>query len=115
MLVAHSQGSTIAAATILQTDRAWSPTIGLLRFGCPLRRLYTKYFPAVVDNQNTKMIDTLNTVDCRILDAAKLIREPRGSYPPICGHSGFWTRDEFDYAVRRLLGSPNDGRTSAST
>jgi len=146
VLVAHSQGSIIAAATILQTDPDWSPNIGLLTFGCPLRRLYTKYFPAyfgrntieavgdrqrtrwinlwaltdpigswVVDNQNTKMVDALNTVDCRIRDAAKLVPERRGSYPPICGHSGFWTRDEFGDAVSRLLGLPNDGRTSAST
>jgi hypothetical protein len=146
VLAAHSQGSIIAAATILQTSPVWSPHIGLLTFGCPLRRLYTKTFPAyfgcntleavddrqrtrwinlwaltdpigswVLDNQNTKMTDTLNTVDCRILDAASLDREPRGSYPPICGHSGFWTRDEFDSAVSLLLGSLNDERTPAST
>jgi pimeloyl-ACP methyl ester carboxylesterase len=45
VLVAHSQGTVIAAATLLQAnmDRERYP---LLTFGSPLRRLYAQNFPA---------------------------------------------------------------------
>lgn len=44
---------------------------------------------------------TGHTIDRRLLDAAAL--EPDdGRYPPICGHSGFWTRPEYHDAVEAL-------------
>jgi hypothetical protein len=43
---AHSQGSIIAAATIVPADDVGLPHIGMLTFGCPLRRRYAKNFPA---------------------------------------------------------------------
>jgi hypothetical protein len=45
VLSAHSQGSIIAAATLLQKD-VDSRQVALLTFGCPLRRLYGRNFPA---------------------------------------------------------------------
>ena len=56
VLSAHSQGTVISAATIWQLDRFDStpggdaavrvlPRLGLLTFGCVLRRLYGRYFP----------------------------------------------------------------------
>jgi len=41
---------------------------------------------------NAHMTDDLETLDCRLLDVTSLDREARGDYPPIYGHSGFWTR-----------------------
>jgi hypothetical protein len=54
VLAAHSQGTVIGSAAILQlrTDDALTPTlrtlpqVGLLTFGCVLRRLYGRFFPA---------------------------------------------------------------------
>ena len=46
VLAAHSQGSIIAAATLLQDDGATSRRVALLTFGSPLRRLYARNFPA---------------------------------------------------------------------
>ncbi len=54
VLAAHSQGTVIGAATVLQLrmldehtpDRPTLPRVGLLTFGCVLRRLYGRYFPA---------------------------------------------------------------------
>ena len=45
VLSAHSQGSIIAAATLLQKD-VDPHRVALLTFGCPLRRLYGRNFPA---------------------------------------------------------------------
>ena len=46
VLAAHSQGSIIAAATLLQKDGVTSGRVALLTFGSPLRRLYARNFPA---------------------------------------------------------------------
>jgi hypothetical protein len=57
VLAAHSQGTVISAATILQLeaidrsatergDAAMIPSVAYLSFGCVLRRLYARYFPA---------------------------------------------------------------------
>ena len=133
VLTGHSQGSVIAAATVLQADGAGLSRVGLLTFGCPLRRLYARNFPAyfglttleavrarepgrwinlwaltdpigswVFADANTALADAPRTVDCRLRDVIGLDREPRGNYPPICGHSGFWTRPEYPAAVRLL-------------
>ena len=45
VLVAHSQGTVIAAATLLQCAKD-SEEYPLLTFGAPLRRLYARNFPA---------------------------------------------------------------------
>jgi len=42
-------------------------------------------------------------VDERLLDAQGLVPvEGEGRYPPICGHSGFWTRSEYRQSVDEL-------------
>ncbi|MGV0792003.1 hypothetical protein [Mycolicibacterium sp. XJ1819] len=47
VIAAHSQGTVIAAATMLQYDDvATRARIALLTFGSPLRRLYARNFPA---------------------------------------------------------------------
>jgi hypothetical protein len=51
VLAAHSQGSVIATATLMQTagnnsERRVLPHVALLTHGCLLRRLYSRYFPA---------------------------------------------------------------------
>lgn len=133
VLAAHSQGSVIAAATLLQDDEDIAQRVALLTFGSPLRRLYVRNFPAyfgtgalprlrrrqpsqwinlwartdpigswVIDERDRSMSDALQDVDDRLLDAAGLAPRADGTFPPICGHSGFWTRPEYREAVGML-------------
>jgi hypothetical protein len=135
VLVAHSQGTVIAAATLLQAhmDTEHYP---LLTFGSPLRRLYAQNFPAyfgvetlqrlrhwqllpneqwinlwcltdpigawIFNDENTDLrVAQSADIDCRLFDVPR-----KGSMPdpgaPICGHSGFWTRSEYEDAMEAL-------------
>jgi hypothetical protein len=42
----HSQGSVLAAAAVWQLDPAVRGRVALLTYGCPLARLYGRWFPA---------------------------------------------------------------------
>lgn len=164
VLVAHSQGTIIAAATLMQA-RESTEQYPLLTFGSPLRRLYARNFPAyfgydamtalkdrrpdprprwinlwsltdpiggrVFDGEflyvrdgehEVRMRDALANVDCRILDVQQ--QDPDSGTDgvclngPVCGHSGFWIRGEYDQAVDALeaIVVPNGGQTvSAAT
>jgi len=149
VLAAHSQGTVIAAATLLQDDESTAHRVALLTFGSPLRRLYARIFPAyfgtgalprlrqrqapqwinlwaltdpigswVNDDRDRSMQDALENVDCRLLDVESLTPRADGTYPPICGHSGFWTRPEYRDAVSTLesvllpAGSATDTRAA---
>jgi hypothetical protein len=143
VMSAHSQGSIIAAATLLQEDVTDSARVGLLTFGCPLRRLYGRNFPAyfgrhsmdrLTAKQDNRWLNLWactdpiggwvfsqgepvrpaslepevrfsfdrDVVDHRLLDAFSLAAAARGMQHPICGHSGFWTRKEYESAVGAL-------------
>jgi hypothetical protein len=133
VLAAHSQGTVIAAATLLQHDGDTRERVALLTFGSPLRRLYARNFPAyfgtgalprlsarqsplwinlwarsdpigswVNDEEDRTMAEALQGVDFRLRDVESVARKPDGTYPPICGHSGFWVRDEYDKAITEL-------------
>ena len=99
-------------------------------FGSPLRRLYAQNFPAyfshttlsavhdrpwinmwaltdpigswVFDPTNRSLGEALRTVDWRLLDVGSLDRKDDGTFPAICGHSGFWTRAEYERAFAKL-------------
>jgi hypothetical protein len=49
VLSAHSQGAIIAAALVLQLDDEQRKRVCLLTYGCPLRRLYSLFFPGYFD------------------------------------------------------------------
>ncbi len=133
VIAAHSQGTVIAAATLLQHDDDTRERVTLLTFGSPLRRLYARNFPAyfgtdalprlaarqqsrwinlwalsdpigswVIDKADRSMAAALAGVDFRVLDVESLTLRSDGIYPPICGHSGFWVRPEYDDAVAEL-------------
>ncbi|MBP1823045.1 hypothetical protein [Mycobacterium sp. OAE908] len=155
VIAAHSQGTVIAAAALLMNSDAPDPEalgadkrplfsrpVALLTFGCVLRRLYARNFPAYFGYQSlnllrgkasgdgalaTRWIDLWSmtdplggwvfdedlsppagipvgpTLDRRLADARGLGPEPdTGRYPPICGHSGFWSRPEYDGALSAL-------------
>ena len=149
-LVAHSQGTVIAAATLLQDDARTGDRVALLTFGSPLRRLYARNFPAyfgtgalprlrqrqhlrwinlwartdpigswINDDRDRSMKEALEAVDYRLLDVESLTPRADGTYPPICGHSGFWTRPEYREALTVLestmLPAGSVADTSAAT
>ena len=51
------------------------------------------------------MQEALDAVDYRLLDVESLTPRADGTYPPICGHSGFWRRPEYRDAVAMLESS----------
>jgi hypothetical protein len=154
VIAAHSQGSVIAAAAMLMNADAANPSsldvgerpllsqpVGLLTFGCVLRRLYARNFPAYFgyDTLNllkdkasagatpslrwlnlwaltdplggwvfvedlsspSEAMPTGSLIDRRLTDADG-IGPVDGGYPPVCGHSGFWTRPEYKAALSVL-------------
>jgi hypothetical protein len=46
ILSGHSQGSVLSAAAVWQLDPAVRGRVALLTYGCPLARLYGRWFPA---------------------------------------------------------------------
>ncbi|WP_207309508.1 hypothetical protein [Streptomyces kasugaensis] len=46
VLSGHSQGSVLAAAAVWQLDPVTRSRVALLTYGCPLERLYGRWFPA---------------------------------------------------------------------
>ncbi|MET7395092.1 hypothetical protein ABZS66_16540 [Dactylosporangium sp. NPDC005572] len=50
ILSGHSQGSVLAAATVLQMPPEAQSHAALLTYGSPLRRLYARFFPAYVND-----------------------------------------------------------------
>ncbi|GAA2367743.1 hypothetical protein [Dactylosporangium salmoneum] len=50
ILSGHSQGSVLAAATVLQLPPEARARTALLTYGSPLRRLYARFFPAYVSD-----------------------------------------------------------------
>jgi hypothetical protein len=56
----------------------------------------------VNDDRDRSLQEALEEVDYRVLDVQSLTPRADGTYPPICGHSGFWTRPEYRDAVSML-------------
>ncbi|MFF5177857.1 hypothetical protein ACFY2Q_07500 [Micromonospora sp. NPDC000316] len=50
LLTGHSHGSVLVAATVLQLPPHIGARVALLTHGSPLRRLYTRLFPAYIDD-----------------------------------------------------------------
>ncbi len=160
IVAAHSQGTVIAAATLLRANSD-DARVGLLTFGSPLRRLYARNFPAyfgtgalpelcrrqrprwinlwalsdpigswVNDDGNLetderdvdpydrerRIRQALPDVDFRLRDVEGLEKKPDRTYPPICGHSGFWNRREYYEAVDVLDSklTPTEVKTDSS-
>jgi hypothetical protein len=168
VLVAHSQGTIISSAMLMQTmvpslpvaggqtlamdmesrlpaeeRQQMSSRVAFLTFGCPLRKLYARNFPAyfgyeVLDSlapkqdklwlnlwaptdpigawvfkegptvepteppENAMATLSRDVVDVRLHDVVELVPLAGADAPPICGHSGFWTRQEYLDSVEVL-------------
>ncbi len=101
----HKQLSVLRAAM----DRRW---INLWALSDPIGGF-------VFDDRNRSLAPAPENVDCRLLDATTLDANPDGTYPPVCGHSGYWVRPEYQAALgvleRQLVpaGTPLDGPRAA--
>lgn len=132
LLAAHSQGSVLAAAALLQpTARPAGSRLALVTFGCPLGKLYRWGFPAYVNDDvlatllrppGDGSLPWVNVYYDTDYIGAAVFRHPRGdvdqrlpdprtsSYrygqplPPIGGHSGYWTDPEMWRRIDVLAG-----------
>ncbi len=59
ILSGHSQGSVLAAATIMQLPRNVAARVGLITHGSPLRRLYARHFPAYLDESVLRSVSAI--------------------------------------------------------
>ncbi|MDJ0342877.1 hypothetical protein QMK19_24040 [Streptomyces sp. H10-C2] len=132
ILSGHSQGSVLAAAAVWQLDPATRRRIALLTYGCPLERLYGRWFPAYFGPPQLRSLhrelsawrnlwrrtDPIGgavrvaegpVVDCGPLkDPVAYGRTPEHPLPePVLGHSGFQADPAFaaerTALLRRLL------------
>lgn len=72
VLSAHSQGTIIAAALVLQLDPDERGRIRLLTYGSPLQRVYARYFPAYFGSVTLRRVG-------RVLPARKPADQPVGT------------------------------------
>jgi hypothetical protein len=110
---AHSQGTVLAAAALLQRERRPAgATSALITFGSPLRKLYQWGFPAYFTTTALRDLDHLPWAN--VYYATDPIGGPIGApcdvclpdprtsrylygdaAPPIGGHTGYWTDPAF--------------------
>ncbi|MFC1407890.1 hypothetical protein ACEZCY_01190 [Streptacidiphilus sp. N1-12] len=58
VLSGHSQGTVLAAAAVWQLDPATRERVALLTYGCPLRRLYGRFFPGFMGPEDLVRLHT---------------------------------------------------------
>jgi hypothetical protein len=126
ILSGHSQGSVLSAAAVWQLDPAVRGRVALLTYGCPLARLYGRWFPAYFGTARLRELhEDMHTwsnlwrrtdpiggpvgigepdgVDCGpLLDPVAYGRSARHPLPePVLGHSDFQADPAF--AEQRAL------------
>ncbi len=130
VITAHSQGSVLAAAVLMQR-RGTQGSVRLVTYGAPLRRLYARFFPsyfgplafgAVSAATGERWVNLWATsdpigawvlsprsdtvegaVDVRVVEPVSLLPQPDGRFPATCGHSGYTGFVEFGEALRTVL------------
>jgi hypothetical protein len=133
VLSGHSQGSILAAATILQMSPEARVRTGLLTYGSPLRRLYLRAFPnyfnekvvndlagAVADDRGRERWINLwrhtdpiggpiGVGDRRLADPAGFNPVPGDGIPPaVQAHSAYQVTPQFAQAADDLVGLLED-------
>jgi hypothetical protein len=140
VLSGHSQGSVLAAATILQLPSSTVDNVALLTYGCPLHRLYATLFPAYVHlpaltevqvRTGGRWINLWRDTDPiggpvgspardrRLVDPAGFPIPPGDTaYPAIHGHGDYPSDPAFGGVVSELSGPgpvpPGDGAVPVS-
>jgi hypothetical protein len=129
ILSGHSQGSVLAAATVLQLPAQARARTALLTYGSPLRRIYARAFPAYIDDKVITLIGRaiadpngdprwrnlwrytdpiggeVGIGDLRLTDPAGFAIPPGDSVvPAVAGHSGYPVSLGFAETVSGLAG-----------
>ncbi len=124
ILSGHSQGSVLAAATVLQLPPSTPDNMALLTYGSPITRLYARLFPDYVNPTTLTAVGTgvrgrwVNlwretdpiggpvgepAGDRRFVDPAGFPIPPSDTvYPAVHGHSGYPSDPAFGVAVAEL-------------
>ena len=116
----HSQGSVVAAASLLRLPAAIRSRVALLTHGSPLGRLYGKFFPAYfgevrlaalaerIGNRWTNLFRATDPIggrvginDVEVPDPASSMRQAGDPLPPINGHT-FYRGPGVEAAVAEL-------------
>jgi hypothetical protein len=131
VLSGHSQGSVLSAAAVWQLDPAARARVALLTYGCPLARLYGRWFPAHFAPERLRDLHADMHTWCNLwrrtdpiggpvgvpsapggaavdhgplLDPAAYARDARHPLPePVLGHSDFQADPEFAEQRAALL------------
>jgi hypothetical protein len=134
LLSAHSQGTALSAAALLQMPREAIGRIRLLTYGCPLHRLYVRWFPAYFDDATlewlalylhdrwinlTRRTDPIGgpvfpddeqrgaRVDRELRDPVHFACPPTDTVPPpLLQHSDYWADPDYYIAVDALVRGP---------
>ncbi len=81
VLSGHSQGSVIAAALVLQLDEPGCGRIRLLTYGCPLARLYGRFFPSYFSTEALRRVGGISW--CNLYRLSDPIGGPVIARPPV--------------------------------
>jgi hypothetical protein len=122
VLSGHSQGSVLAAASVARVPAGIRAGLALLTHGCPLGRLYGKFFPAYfaparlaeiaarIGGRWTNLYRLTDPIggpigigDVEIPDPLSASSPPGDPLPPIRGHT-FYRGPQVDAAVVALVG-----------
>jgi len=134
LLSAHSQGSILAAAVLLQLPEPALGRTRLLTYGCPLSRLYARWFPAYFTADSLREVRA--RVGCRWRNLLRLTdpiggwvfaagRQPTPAVDSVLAdpttfacpdsdtvppaprlHSDYWEDEKYGAAVRELVAAP---------
>ncbi len=126
VISAHSQGSVVALAAVLQMKDSERDSTSLVTYGSPLRRLYARFFPAyfgldVFNETNAALEGRWRNIwapsdpiggwifdpgadgpDRKLADPTSLVVS-HGKHPQPCGHSGYLRRPEYFTVLNELL------------
>jgi hypothetical protein len=140
LLVAHSQGSVLAAAALAADRRRGDPPVALATFGSPLHTLYGWAFPAYVDAGLLSRVDrrtgdywrnfhyrtdyiggplggrTGGRVDRHLDDPATAWHVVGQPTPPMRRHTGYWSDELMWQQIDALTTALHaDRRTTTAT
>ncbi|PSK96389.1 hypothetical protein CLV30_12648 [Haloactinopolyspora alba] len=131
---AHSQGSVLAAAAVLQLPDDAAARVALLTHGSPLRRFYARFYPAYVgpnaletlrehvDGRWRNLYRRTDPIGSWVLDPPgdefrrvdRELRDPATLDQPVLGHAEYWDDPAYEPAVAGLFTTSSRWRASDS-
>jgi hypothetical protein len=129
VLSGHSQGSVLAAATVLHLRPSEAGRVELLTHGSPLRRLYARFFPAYlgpealravrerVDGRWRNLYRETDPIGSWVLDPPTVpdapvdrgLVDPRTLADEIAAHSDYWSDPGYARALDDLARADRAG------